>query len=92
MTQILFLISPGIAGAILRLRHMREVSAWLLSCTVIPLLLLIENLLIPYHGGGAPLWSIALAVGSFFGAISGGLGVVIASFYLKKCRNKTQGS
>gem|GEM_PF-6527340 len=30
------------------------------------------------------MWPIALAVGSFCGAMCGGLGVVIGSFYLKK--------
>ena len=83
MWQILFLLLPGIVGIILRCRGVSEIYSWLAACTIIPLLILIEKVL-PYHGGGASMWPIALAVGSFCGAMSGGLGVVIGSFYLKR--------
>jgi hypothetical protein len=87
--SILFILLPGIIGLILRLRGIREILAWLFSCTVLPILILLDEFLIPYHGGGAALWPIALAVGSFYGAMSGGFGVVIASYYLKR-RKKPQ--
>ena len=35
------------------------------------------------------MWPIALVMGGFYGVISGGLGVVVASFNLKK-RGNTQ--
>jgi len=84
MWSILFLLLPGIAGIILRCRGVNEIYSWLISCTIIPILLLIDNIFMPYHGGGASIWPIALVVGSFCGAMSGGLGVVVGSFYLKK--------
>ncbi len=84
MWPILFLLFTGIAGMILRCRGVNELHSWLITCTFIPVLLLIERFIMPYHGGGASMWPIALAVGSFCGAMCGGLGVVIGSFYLKK--------
>lgn len=77
---------PGVIGFILRIRGIREIQGWLFSCTVIPILILVDEFLLPYRGGGASMWPIALAFGSFYGAMSGGLGVVLASFYLKKKR------
>lgn len=84
MLKLLFFILPATVGIILRIRRMSEFYAWLLSSSVIPMLLLIDNVLTQYKSGGAPMLTIALAVGSFYGAISGGFGVVIASLYLKR--------
>lgn len=75
---------PGIIGFILRLRNVREIPAWLLSCTIIPVVILADEFLLPYQGGGASMWPIALAFGSFYGAMTGGVGVVLASYYIKR--------
>jgi hypothetical protein len=88
--SIFIIILPGIVGLVLRLRNLREIPAWLLSCIVIPSLILIDEFLLPYHGGGVSMWPIALAVGSFYGAMTGGLGVVIASYYVKRKKMKAQ--
>lgn len=72
LISILIIILPGIVGAILRLRYFREMPAWLLSCPIIPVFVLAEEFLLPYQGGGASMWPIALAFGSFYGAITGG--------------------
>jgi hypothetical protein len=82
--SIFLIIFPGIVGAFLRLRSFREIPAWLWSCTVLPLFILVDEFILPYQGGGASMWPIALAFGSFYGSMTGGLGVVIASYYLKK--------
>ena len=84
LASILIIILPGIVGLILRLRSFREIPAWLLSCTVIPIFILVDEFFLPYRGGGASMWQIALAFGSFYGAMTGGFGVVIASYYLKR--------
>ena len=84
IVSIIIMILPGIVGATLRLREFREIPAWLLSCIVMPICILVEEFILPYQGGGASMWPIALAVGSFIGAMTGGLGVVIASYYLKR--------
>ncbi len=39
--------------------------------------------ILPYRGGGASFWPIALFFGGIYGAIAGGLGVMIASFFMK---------
>ena len=84
--SIFIVLLPGIVGFILRVRGLREISAWLLSCTIIPVFILVSEFILPYHGGGASMWPIALAVGSFYGSMTGGLGVVIASYYLKRIK------
>ena len=82
--SIVIIIIPGIVGFLLRLRGLREIPAWLLSCIVIPSFILIDEFILPYHGGGASMWPIAIVVGSFVGAMTGGFGVVIASHYVKR--------
>ncbi len=82
--SIVIMILPAVVAAILRLRGFREIPAWLLSCAVIPGLILIDEFLLPHHGGGASTWPVALVFGGFYGAVTGGLGVVIASSYLKR--------
>lgn len=88
--SIIIILLPGILGLILRLRGLREIPAWLWSCIVIPSLIMIDEFILPYHGGGASMWPIALAVGSFYGAMSGGVGVVMASYYIKRNKMKRQ--
>jgi hypothetical protein len=90
LIPIIMLSLPGIVGFIIRFCGFREIPAWLWSCIVIPSLIMIDEFLLPYHGGGASMWSIALAVGSFYGAMTGGLGVVIASYFVKRNKMKVQ--
>jgi len=65
----------------------KEAFAWFLSSLVIPAIILFDEFVLPYRGGGASFWTIAIVIGGFYGVISGGLGVVAASFYLKKKGN-----
>ncbi len=88
LIALFIIVLPGIVGSILRLRSLGEVPAWLWSCTIIPVFILVTEFVLPYQGGGASMWPIALAVGSFYGAVTGGLGVVLASYYLKKKKGK----
>jgi hypothetical protein len=82
--SIFIIVLPGIIGFILRVRSLREIPTWLLSSTIIPIFTLVSEFILPYQGGGASFWPIALAVGTFYGSMTGGLGVVFASYYLKK--------
>lgn len=84
VVSVFIIILPGIVGSVLRLRGWRDILAWLISCTVIPLLILADEFLLPYHGGGASMWPIALAFGSLYGTMTGGVGVVITSYFLKR--------
>lgn len=89
MPAIIVLIMTFLVGSILRLRGINECIAWILSCCIMPAFILFPEFVLPYMGGGASMRPIALAVGSFYGVIVGGLGVVIASFYLKRKKRKS---
>jgi hypothetical protein len=49
-----------------------------------PIFILVSEFALPYHGGGASMWPIALAFGSLYGFMATGLGIAIAQFILKK--------
>lgn len=91
MVLMVLLLIPFITGVVIRLRGRKESTAWMISSLVLPALVLFDEFVLPYRGGGASMWPIALVMGGFYGVISGGLGVVSASFYLKK-RGNTQPS
>ena len=57
--------------------------AWLLSGTIMPVCVLAAEFLVPYSGGGASFWPIALLFGSIYGVIVGGTGVLAAAFFLR---------
>ncbi len=83
MPAIIAIFAAFVVGLVLRLRGMKLFVAWLLAFCVVPAFVLIAEFVLPYMGGGASMWPIALVVGGIFGAISGGLGVIIASFFVK---------
>jgi hypothetical protein len=87
MTLALLLIIPFIAGLALRLLGRQEKVAWFVSSLVLPALVLFDEFVLPYRGGGASMWPIAIVFGGFYGTISGGLGVLAAKLYLKKRDN-----
>lgn len=91
MPLIILLLIPFVTGASIRLRGKNETRAWFLSSLVLPVLALLDEFCLPYRGGGASMWPIALIMGSFYGVITGGLGVAAASFYLKKRVNTPPG-
>jgi hypothetical protein len=84
MIAIIALIITFFVGLLLRLRGMNEYIAWILSCFAMPAFIIFDEFVLPYRGGDASMWPIALVIGGFYGVISGGLGVVIASFYLRR--------
>ncbi|HOW56594.1 MAG TPA: hypothetical protein PKZ12_01225 [Smithellaceae bacterium] len=63
---------------------MNEYIAWILSCLVMPAIIIFDEFVLPYRGGGASMWPLPLIFGGFYGVIIGGLGTGIASFYLKR--------
>ena len=91
MTLIILLLIPCVTGAVIRLRGEKETRAWFLSSLALPVIVLFDEFVLPYRGGGASMWPIALVMGGFYGVISGGLGVAVASFYLKKRANTQPG-
>lgn len=49
--------------------------AWLASAAIVPGYVLLAEFVLPYAGGGASLWPVALMTGSIAGGIAGGVGV-----------------
>lgn len=87
MSVNLALILTFAAGLLVRLQGKPEFLAWLLSSLIMPAFVLVDTFALPYRGGGASMWPVALVMGSFVGSLVGGLGVVVASFYLRKQQN-----
>jgi hypothetical protein len=83
---LIILLLPAAVGGGLTLYTKKTFMSWLLSCLVIPLLVLASELLspfLPYFGGGASLWPIALTLGGVLGAVAGAIGVLMASTALQ---------
>ena len=89
MPAIIALLTTFSVGFILRFRNKREIIAWLISCTVMPAFITFDEFVMPYRGGGASMWPLPLIIGSFYGILAGGLGVVIASLIFKKRTTST---
>jgi len=90
MPPFIDLGSAFIIALVLRLCGMRKLTAWLLSCCVMPIYILFCEFILPYRGGGASMLPIAIFGGGSLGAISGGLGIAIASILLKIYRKNTK--
>ncbi len=65
-------------------KGMHWVPAWLVSCTIVPLFVLFAEFVLPYQGGGASMWPIAIFFGGIYGSIAGGLGVAIGTVMRKR--------
>lgn len=90
MPLVIALILTFTAGLVVRLQGKPQYVAWLLSSLVIPIFVLVDAFVLPYRGGGASMWPVALVIGSFVGSLVGGLGVVVASISLRKKNNSQQ--
>lgn len=86
MPLSLALIITFLFGLIMRLSGRKELFVWGLSCLAMPAIVLFNEFILPYPGGGASMWPIAFVLGGFYGSIAGGAGVAAASFYLRKKR------
>ncbi|MBU0916144.1 MULTISPECIES: hypothetical protein [Aquabacterium] len=84
MAAYLSLLLAFVVGAALCSATRREARSWLASCAVVPAFVLVSEFVLPYSGGGASMWPIALAFGGFMGALAGGAGVLLASWLHNK--------
>lgn len=84
MPAIIALLIAFFIGLSLRRKGINEIKAWLISCLVMPTFVLSAEFILPYMGGGASMWPIALVVGGFLGMFAGGFGVIVGSFYLNR--------
>ncbi len=79
MAAIIALTIAFLVGLILPLEGMPAGKAWLISCLVMPVFVLLFEFVLPYSGGGASFWPIALVIGGTLGIVAGGLGVIIGN-------------
>ena len=75
---IVAIIFAGLIALTFSLRKAKAFHAWLLGCVVVPVFVLFAEFVLPYQGGGASMWSIAIVVGSVLGAISSAVGLLVA--------------
>lgn len=78
MPVIVALALAFLTGLVLTLKGYKPLNAWLLSCCILPAFVVFAEFLMPYQGGGASMWPIALFFGTLYGAAAGGAGVGIA--------------
>ena len=71
------LVLAFFVGLGLRVLRWRWWLAWLGSCTIVPAFVLFAEFVLPYQGGGASMWPIAMFFGGIYGAMAGGLGVIV---------------
>jgi hypothetical protein len=79
---IVVIVLAGVISLSLYLSKFKPVNAWLLGFLIVPLFILVEEFVLPYQGGGASMWPLALFIGGFYGAISSSIGLILGK-YLK---------
>jgi hypothetical protein len=84
MPALLAIFGAFLLGLFLSSKEVKPIIAWLFSCCVVPTFVLFAEFVLPYMGGGASMWPIALVVGGFLGLVAGGLGVLIGTIINKK--------
>lgn len=87
MPLLIALILAFTIGLVVRLQWKSQFLAWFLSSFVMPIFVLFDAFVLQYPNVAASMWPITLVIGSFVGSLAGGLGVVAASYYLKKKKN-----
>ena len=84
------IIFAAVVSFIARLLKRKPLKAWLLGCTVVPAFVLFVEFALPYQGGGASMWPIALLFGGAYGAIASGVGVFIAGLIDKGTKSESK--
>ncbi|MBI2999980.1 MAG: hypothetical protein HYY46_16245 [Deltaproteobacteria bacterium] len=65
-----------VLGGVLRYLKWHWLLAWAVSCTIVPAFVVFVEFVLPYEGGGASMWPVALLFGGIYGATAGGFGVL----------------
>ncbi len=87
MPAIIAIACTFLFGMCLTAIKYNPVYVWFSSCLLIPIFVLVSEFVIPYQGGGASFWPIALIMGGFYGAVAGGFGV-LTGLLIKKIIKK----
>ena len=78
MFAILAIAAAFAVGLFVQLIYRKSITAMILSFMVVPSYLVASEYMLPYLGGGASFFGIAIIFGTIFGAIAGCLGVLAA--------------
>ncbi|BDD87015.1 hypothetical protein [Desulfofustis limnaeus] len=89
MPALLAIFCAFILGLFLCSKDIKPLTSWLLSCCVVPIFVLFSEFVLPYMGGGASMWPIALIVGVFLGLLAGGLGILLGTIIKGKTNKNT---
>jgi hypothetical protein len=81
MTAYLAIFLAFMVGALAYAKTGRKLQSWLTACLVVPVFVLFAAFVLPYQGGGASMWPVALLFGGAMGAVAAGAGVVLASWW-----------
>jgi hypothetical protein len=84
MAAWLAVFAAFVVGAAMRAWTKRPLRSWLSSCIVVPSFVLFAEFVLPYQGGGASMWPIALIFGGIYGAVAGATGVGLASWIVRR--------
>jgi hypothetical protein len=84
MLVITAVVGAFLLAFVLVSRGTPAMAAWLLSCLVVPAAVLFAEFVLPYAGGGASMWPIALVLGGVYGGAAGAAGTLLATFRLKR--------
>jgi hypothetical protein len=87
MEAIIALVLTFLAGLFCFLKTGKKMLSWSVASVIMPAFVLFAEFILPYKGGGASMWPIALFVASFAGFISAALGVGIGFYIQKRAKN-----
>jgi hypothetical protein len=79
MMAIAAIVLAGIVAVAMRLSRVSSELAWSAGAVVVPAFVLLSEFVLPYQGGGASMWPIALVFGGIYGAVSSLAGVLLGA-------------
>lgn len=77
MVLVIALAVVFLVGLVPAMRGVNPIISWGISCIIMPAFVLFDEFVLPYKGGGASFWPIALVIGGIMGVVVGGLGTII---------------
>lgn len=83
MMAIAAIVLAGIVALAMRLNRASNELAWLAGAAVVPAFVLLAEFVLPYQGGGASMWPIALVFGGIYGAASSFVGILLGALIAK---------
>jgi hypothetical protein len=89
MPALIALFVAFVLPFVLIRNRVRPLFSWFVSCLVVPAFVLVVEFVLPYTGGGASMWPIALVFGALYSAVASGVGTLIAAKVVKPMQSRT---